>query len=192
MWLSVIRMTQQVLMVFPRIPPGRRMLISAVLTHDLTSAPAGITVPTDDTKVVRTSLIPWLRPFGKYNFLADGLSLPASTHTEANQATTSRPAKTLQWVASTPAESPPGTPMLSMTKFAMIQQHRHEWPTIEADIRGASENDLSIAMAGKRGWDETKAMAWARSKGKLVVPPNSTSLESSMNKIVGRKHMLDG
>jgi hypothetical protein len=58
-----------------------RMLISAVLTHDLTSAPANIAAPTGTTKVVRTSLIPWLRTFGEYGFLADGLSSPASKHT---------------------------------------------------------------------------------------------------------------
>lgn len=67
-----------------------RMLISAVLTLDLTSAPANITAPTDATKVVRTSLIPWLRPFGKYDFLADGLSSPTSKHT-VTDATVSTP-----------------------------------------------------------------------------------------------------
>jgi hypothetical protein len=169
-----------------------RMLISAVLTHDLTSAPTNITAPTGTTKVVRTSLIPWLRTFGEYGFLADGLSSPTSTLADAKLATTSRPAKNSQGLASNPTRPQPGTPTLFMTRFAMIQQHQREWPTIDADIRGACDNGLNVAKAGARGWFEAEAVAWARSKGKLIVPPNSTPLAVSMNSIVGRKHMLDG
>ena len=168
-----------------------RMLTAAVLTGDLESAPANTVEPNSDTKVVRESLIPWLRGLGKYDFLADGLSAPVGKRAQAKQADTLRQTKASSEVASTPMAIRPGMPTFSMTKSAMIQQHLREWPTIEADIHAASENGLSIAKAGPRDWVEADAMAWARSKGKLVVPSASTSLASSMNDLVGRKHSID-
>lgn len=168
-----------------------RMLISAVLTQDLASAPANITAPTGATKVVRTSLIPWLRPFGKYNFLADGLSSPVSTHGKAKQPPQSRPAKTSQEVSSTPAGSQPGTPSFSMTRAAMIAQHQATWPSIAADIKEAASNGLSQAKAGARDWNEPVALDWARAKNKLVNASNTTGLVNLMHNIVGRKHSID-
>ena len=168
-----------------------RILISAVLTQDLMSAPENITNPTRETMVIRTSLISWLRPFGKYDFLADGLSSTERKDQKAHQATQLGPVKSSQRMASTPAASEPSTPIFSMTKSAMVQHHQHEWPTIAADIHGATDNGLSIAKARARGWIEAKAMAWAHSKGKLVAPHTSTLLVHSMNNIVGKKHTLD-
>jgi hypothetical protein len=169
-----------------------KMLISGVLTGDLLSAPENVIEPNRDTQVVKKSLIPWLRRIGGYDFLADGLTVPPSKHSEAKRVAKSHQPQTSQPLDSVPKESPTGTPKFSMNRAGMIQQHLHEWPTIDADMRGAADNGLSAAKAGARGWVEMKAMDWARSKGKLVVPPNSTSLTSSMNNIVGRKHTLDG
>ena len=58
-------------------------------------------------------------------------------------------------------------PVFSMKKAAMIEQHKHEWPTIEGDMRDAATNGLSTAKAGVRDWDKTAALAWAQAKGKL-------------------------
>ena len=58
-------------------------------------------------------------------------------------------------------------PKFSMTRAALIAAHEHAWPTIKGDIKEASKNGLSAAMAGKRGWCEDRALAWARAKGKL-------------------------
>ena len=168
-----------------------RMLISAVLTYDLASAPANITAPTGATKVVRTSLILWLRSFGKYDFLADGLSSPVNTHGKAKQPPQSRTDKTSQELPSTPVESQPGTPSFSMTRAAMIAQHQASWPSIEADIKDAASNGLSQAKAGAREWNESVALDWARAKNKLVNASTNTVLVNSMHNIVGRKHSID-
>jgi hypothetical protein len=167
------------------------LLISAVLTHDLMSVPGDITNPTGDTRIVRTSLISWLRPLGRYDFLADGLSLPVSTHQQTKQVPQSRPAKTSRGVASTPTDSQPDRPSFSMTRAAMIARHQASWPTIAADMKEAASNGLSQAKAGARDWIESIALDWARSKGKLVVPTNSNTLASSMQNLVGRKHSID-
>lgn len=59
-------------------------------------------------------------------------------------------------------------PVFTMKKAAMIEQHKHEWPTIEQDIKDAKRNGLSMAKAGERDWKEHEAMEWARNKGKLM------------------------
>lgn len=59
-------------------------------------------------------------------------------------------------------------PTFSMTKAAMIEQHKHEWPTIETDIKAAKRNGLDAAMAGVRGWYELPAMEWARANNRLA------------------------
>lgn len=58
-------------------------------------------------------------------------------------------------------------PAFSMKKAALIEQHKHEWPTIAGDIAGAKRNGLSAAKAGARGWREVDAIEWARNNGKL-------------------------
>lgn len=55
-----------------------------------------------------------------------------------------------------------------MKKRGMIKAHKHHWETIEGDIDMASQNGLSAAKAGERGWYEQKSLAWARAKGKLT------------------------
>jgi hypothetical protein len=111
-----------------------RMLISAVLTHDLTSAPANIAAPTGTTKVVRTSLIPWLRTFGEYGFLADGLSSPASKHTAVA-------------IGSTPIEAPEDDNINPLDDWKMQCQAEayEQWFRLRAtganpSVRGISEH----------------------------------------------------
>lgn len=62
----------------------------------------------------------------------------------------------------------PTAPVFSMTKAAMIAQHKRKWPTIERDMSDAKRNGLHIAKAGSRGWWEAKALDWARANNKLL------------------------
>lgn len=53
-------------------------------------------------------------------------------------------------------------------RAALIGKHSCEWPTIERDIADANKNGLAdAAKAGQRGWVESRALNWARAKGKL-------------------------
>jgi hypothetical protein len=54
-----------------------------------------------------------------------------------------------------------------MKKAGLVKACMRQWPTIEADLGDAARNGLSVARIGSRGWDERKALEWARSKGKL-------------------------
>lgn len=84
-------------------------------------------------------------------------------------------------------------PRLSTTRAALITQHKHEWPTIEGDIKGASENGLSkVAKAGLRDWDEDLAMEWARSRNKLIKPASTATLTTAMNKLPSKKYRMEG
>ncbi len=59
------------------------------------------------------------------------------------------------------------SPATAMTRTGMVKAFKNRWPTIESDLRDAARNGLSVARAGKRGWDECKALEWARARGKL-------------------------
>lgn len=88
--------------------------------------------------------------------------VPATPQTEIVEAASS---------VKTPASGlkiPATGPTFSMPKTAMIEQHKHEWPTIRLDIKDAYRNGLNAAKAGERGWYEAKAMEWARTNGKLT------------------------
>ncbi|WP_148304900.1 hypothetical protein [Castellaniella defragrans] len=65
----------------------------------------------------------------------------------------------------------PPTQSRVMRRKALIETHGARWPTIDGDIRHAAENGLSSAKAGARGWDEERALAWAKSQGKLIADP---------------------
>lgn len=57
---------------------------------------------------------------------------------------------------------------LAMTRVGLIGAHSRQWPTIERDLKDAGKNELaSVAKVGQRGWDEERALEWARSRGKL-------------------------
>ena len=54
-----------------------------------------------------------------------------------------------------------------LKKSALISMHRHEWPTIEADLREASRNGLGAARVKHGFWDESAALNWAKRNGKI-------------------------
>lgn len=56
-----------------------------------------------------------------------------------------------------------------LTKRAMIENYKKEWPTIERDIKDASTNGLDAAKASKRGWVEEQALLWARANNKFII-----------------------
>lgn len=79
------------------------------------------------------------------------------------------------------AQPAPADPPLNATppkkKIALINDLRPRWPTIDADLSDASRNGLNVARTGKHGmWDESKAIEWAKSKGKLVDRSNVQSI----------------
>ena len=85
-------------------------------------------------------------------------------------------------------------PKFSTRRDVMINRHVHEWPTIDRDMKDASENGLAAAKAGLRDWDESTAMAWAGAKGKLKNAEKPTDALTkavhSMGNLPGRKHTL--
>ena len=77
-------------------------------------------------------------------------------------------------------------PQFTMTKAAMIEQHKHEWPTIERDIADAKRNGLAdAAKAGAREWREANAMEWARSKNKLV---RAEKPVNALGRVINQSH----
>lgn len=55
-------------------------------------------------------------------------------------------------------------------RVELIQANRHEWPSIENDLKNSGVNGLSKAAKaeGHGWWDENQAREWARSRGKLT------------------------
>ena len=141
-----------------------RLLTSAVLTNELEAVAGSATQPSPQTHLTKSSLIPWLRSRG-YDELADGLEMrdPNSLPSSASARDTAT------------------GPKFSMKRAALIKQHQHQWPTIEADLADASKNQLNGALAGPRDWNEVKALEWARSRGKLVL---QSDVEDSATKVL--------
>lgn len=88
-------------------------------------------------------------------------------------------------------------PLFTMKKAAMIAQHKHEWPTIEQDIKDAGRNGLTKAKAGQREWKEAEAVEWARSKGKLIGSDKPThnisaAIFNMASLPTSRKHTCEG
>lgn len=67
------------------------------------------------------------------------------------------------------ASNAPDAQNIPMKKAALIAALEHEWESIESDLSEATRNGLKdAAHAGKHGeWYESKARAWAVSKGKI-------------------------
>lgn len=164
------------------------MLLSAVNVGDLAVFPPGHVSADGQTTVVVTTLIPWLHIRG-YDVLADGLTLPPIGTAKAKL--TTMPSVEIDGDGAIPSHLlTPSKTVFSLTRSAMIEQHRHEWPDVAADIKGASENGLSKCKAGVRDWDEACALAWAKSKNKLIEASTTETLTNSMNNLVGRKHII--
>lgn len=85
-------------------------------------------------------------------------------------------------------------PEAPFTRGALIEAYSREWPTIERDIRDAAANGLAIAAkAGARGWNVSKALAWARSRNKLSnFAKPADPLTQAMSHLTGRKHRIEG
>jgi len=83
-------------------------------------------------------------------------------------------------------EPGPSATDIGMSKSGLIAAHQSEWPTIARDIADAAGNGLAnAAKAGKRGWREADALAWARAKGKLTCRPESTAvLDQALHNLV--------
>ena len=88
------------------------------------------------------------------------------------------------------AQTSANGPRLSVSKSALVEQHKHEWPTVGRDIQDASSNGLSqAAKAGQRDWYEDSALQWARSRNKLIPQKgNESTLTKVMNDLPGRKY----
>lgn len=67
----------------------------------------------------------------------------------------------------------------ALRRLALIHKHRPRWPTIEDDLKEASRNGLKSAASVAHGmWSESKALAWAESRGKLKDGGNFTGMPS--------------
>lgn len=80
-----------------------------------------------------------------------------------------------------------------MKRSALIKKHICRWPTIERDLRDASENGLSnAAKAPVHGeWFETLALNWAKQRTKYTeeVPERPAALETVWSTT---QHKLEG
>lgn len=170
-----------------------RMLTSAVSVGELTACPPESNSPNGSTEIVVVSLIPWLRRRG-YIDLAKGLSLPTLNPEITAQMSAQKQTLSEKLQSENSLEDrifASKAPEFSLTKSAMIEHHKHEWPSIERDLKGASENGLFKAKAGERDWVESTAMEWARAKNKLIKPAKSNALESGINNMISRPTSSD-
>ena len=153
-----------------------RLITSAVLANELEAVAGSATPPGPETHLTRSSLIPWLRSRG-YDEIADGLEMRDSNSLPSSAG----------------ARDTVTGPMFSMKRAALIKQHQHQWPTIEADLADASKNQLNGALAGPRDWYEAKALEWARSKGKLVLKSDvDNSATNVLSNLPSKTHRLAG
>ena len=74
--------------------------------------------------------------------------------------------------------------IIPFSRNALVSQYRQFWPTIEADIRGASKNGLDVAKAGKRKWLSQIALSWAQANNKIKDPTSGPmGLQNAMYKL---------
>jgi hypothetical protein len=79
-----------------------------------------------------------------------------------------------------------GIAAFPLTKQAMITNHQKDWPTIERDIKDASQNGLVAAKFLNRKWVEELALNWARANNKLIDRSNgSVLLQGTMSNFLG-------
>jgi hypothetical protein len=142
-----------------------------------------------NSELAVTDLVPWLQGLGTYDILTDGLTVPTSKPKHSGSAPTTNLITPLPVERTSPVENMvQGNPReLPLSRASLIAQHKHQWPSIESDLKGASENGLSAASkVGERGWDEARSLQWARSKNKLIKPGNSSSIEVGMRSMIHR------
>lgn len=165
-----------------------RIVTSAIKVGDLVVPAPFDGHPNSRTDVDVKTLIPWLHARGD-DVLADGLSLP--NHVGKFNVMTKADAAGFKSNALPGNGQPSTTAKFSLTRASMISHHISEWPTIEADLKHASENGLSACKAGLRDWHEADAMEWARSKGKLTKKTATAELTHSMHSLPGQIHNMD-
>lgn len=90
------------------------------------------------------------------------------------------------------SETPPINGALK--RAALVSKLSGQWPTIDRDLRDASENGLKDAARTDRHgfWHETKALAWAQQRGKVI---DSTNLRAPTNSVFsqqGKVHRIKG
>lgn len=82
-----------------------------------------------------------------------------------------------------------------MSKSGLVNAHLHHWKSIVSDLNHASENGLNQAKAGDRDWWESKAVEWARAKGKLLegttAGADASSALATLLKLPRRTHRID-
>lgn len=78
-----------------------------------------------------------------------------------------------------PAPAPATEKPATLKRQALIDRHLPRWPTVDNDLKEASRNGLSAAAnISHSNWDESKALAWAQSNGKLKDSDNVINLAS--------------
>lgn len=126
----------------------------------------------------------------------DYLNLPEVPQSIASKTGLSQVAAVLKVGSLAKTQSVPTAPVFSMTKAAMIAQHKHEWPSIEGDMRDAASNGLFAAKAGARGWNQANAMQWASAHNKLIPaekPAHSLSAAMhNLSNLPAIRHTLKG
>ena len=76
-------------------------------------------------------------------------------------------------------------------KSALILKYESNWPTIERDLKDASQNRLSdTAKLPKKGfWNEELALQWARAQGKFTCG-NKVTPKNFIFDLQGTKHTM--
>jgi L-rhamnose mutarotase len=66
---------------------------------------------------------------------------------------------------------------LDAVKFEeMVRRHEKNWPSIKQDLKEAKANGLRSAAKIRHGYyDESKAVQWAKNRGKYHEKPSSRS-----------------
>lgn len=114
-------------------------LIAGVYAGTLQLGTAQALPPTRDTYIVTSCVLSWLKTHD-HPELAD--QLDRSLHVSA--------------------------PETLVKKSELIKRHQRDWPSIEEDLKRASNTDLATASEDRHGiWNEAKALAWASKNGKL-------------------------
>jgi len=64
----------------------------------------------------------------------------------------------------------------------MLRKHLAQWPTIRTDIAKAAKSTLKEARVGdpkkRGGWDEAKALKWAKENGRYHAYESATDIPS--------------
>lgn len=134
------------------------LLVRSGFSHAPLSTAPMVDAHGNDSSII---LLDDLRDFLKGWGIAVEVEQPAQVARPAPAAEQTPPPELVQ---AAPAMQP-----RAMVRRALIKEYRNEWPSIEDDLSEASRNGLDSAKLPKHGmWDADKALAWAKSQGKLT------------------------